>query len=98
MTDKLLHKKIYEQQRQRERTARTRGGWVEILVAERARTSDELRNELDALISDRADRGHEVAAVIHDEFGRWVLFFRPQPRVGPSHVTATVVDRDVYSR
>jgi hypothetical protein len=70
-------------------------GWVDVIRSHIR--GQELVNVISACVSDRAGRGHEVAALVRDDVGDWLLVFRPQVRT-TTHVTATVVGRDGYPR
>lgn len=55
-------------------------------------------NELQGIVTEGLDHGLEVAAVIEDAAGRFVVVFRPRMLPSLGHVTATIVDRNGYPR
>jgi hypothetical protein len=68
------------------------------VVAVRPCAGQELVNELEALVRSQLDHGLEVAAIVGDVAGGFVVVFRPRVYPGPSHVTARIVDSGGYPR
>lgn len=71
-------------------------GWA-VLV--RREAGQELANTLAELVIEGLDHHREVAAVVPSGEGGFVVVFRPRTLLSaPSHVTATLVDRNGYPR
>lgn len=62
------------------------------------KNSETIEEDAGAAIEEAATYGREVAAAVFAPGHGVLLIFRPIPRGGPAHVTATLVDRNGYPR